>query len=175
LTSAHIPWRDHARREIASVGRRQRVLLGVLWASSGALALSFLFLVEPSLNPLSGAVVAALMLSAVPVLLAISLVLKVGYAMAADRMPRVTGAFETLVTYAFLLLFAVAFVLAAWEERAKVVSGASNAIGVVLALIGAALVGIGNFAESVLSLRGLLVIIAILLYLILQRLHQMKR
>jgi hypothetical protein len=167
-------WREQARHELASTTTVGRVVLGLLWI--GSIVMGF-YLVGIVAAPSSGLamIVLAILVTLVPGLLLVSLTLKVGYAVAKAKWPQAVGVFELAVGRAFVAVIAVAFVAAAWEDRQKAVAFATG-LGSLVAVLFAGMYSLtaGAF-EAMTSLRGLLVIIAILLYQIVRRLDDRGR
>lgn len=167
-------WREQTKRELAATGFLARAIFLLLWATSIGLSVFMLTTIEAPHK--ATAMVAAIVMSSVPpVLLGISLFLKVGYALTAQRMPRVTNAVEVTAGAAFTIGVGIVLILAAWEDRQRIVAVATDGATLALGVVVGAGIAVGNAFEAMTSLRGLLVIIAILLYQILTRLNQPRR
>lgn len=167
-------WREQARRELVSMTTSARIVLGLLWAWSVVLGV---YLISIGAMPSRGlaALVLGIFVAVVPGLLLVSLALKVGYALASEKWPRTTGAFELAIWTGFFMVIAVAFIASAWENRQEAVAFATG-LGSLVAVLFAGMYSLTTGAfEAMTSLRGLLVIIAILLYQIVRRLDDRGR
>lgn len=151
-----------------------RVVLGLLWAWGIAVGI-YLTGTDASLGAGLRVVVLAICIGVVPGLLLVSLTLKVGYAVAKATWPRAFNAFEVALSAAIMAGIAIAFVVGAWEERQKAMAYAIEALSFVAVLLAGLFSMTSSAFEAMTSLRGLLVIIAILLYQIVRRLDDPRR
>ena len=114
----------------------------------------------------------------IPGMLAIALALKVTYAMTRQRFPKTIETMEFASGAAFMIVVLASLVFGAWQERDQILTRIAGAAETLFGILvgGAVLLSapIGFAADMVFSVRGLLVVIAILLFQIVRRLDRLR-
>jgi hypothetical protein len=159
---------QHINRELAAVSPAMRAVLVLLWVVGSGVGIYFA--VTTVLPPGVAVLGIAILVSVVPVLFGVSLLLKAGYEALRERFPRLFEIVEGTVALAILGFFALAMVYGVlFDTRLHNLAATAGllAFGALAAVYGL----FSSALEELTSTRGLLLIIAVLLWQILSRLN----